>query len=53
MDPIITFASSTLSSIMNYTSGLFSDMEIIVALCIGLPLAFWVIKKAIGLVRVR
>jgi hypothetical protein len=53
MDPIITLATGTLASITAYAGQLFTDLELLIALAIGLPVAFWVISKAIGLVRAR
>lgn len=40
------FASSTLA----YAGQLFTDLSLVIILIIGLPLAFWVIKKVISLV---
>lgn len=53
MDPIITIASTSLASILAYAGQLFTDLELLVILAIGLPVGFWVISKAIGLVRAR
>jgi hypothetical protein len=53
MDPIITIASGSLASILAYAGQLFTDLELLVILAIGLPVGFWVISKAIGLVRAR
>ena len=51
MDPILTVASGSTAAILAYTGDLFTDLWVIVALVIGIPLAFYVIKKTIGLVR--
>jgi hypothetical protein len=51
MDSIITTTSGATAQIMAYSTSLFSDLWIIVALVIGIPLAFYVIRKVIGLVR--
>jgi hypothetical protein len=53
MDPIITIASTSLASIVAYAGQLFTDLETLVILAIGLPVGFWVINKAIGLVGKR
>lgn len=53
MDPILTFASSGVASILTYAGGLFEDFTLVIVLAIGLPLGFWVIRKVIGLVRAR
>lgn len=43
------FASSTLA----YIGGVFNDAVVIIAIAIGLPLAFWFIKRVIGLIPKR
>jgi hypothetical protein len=53
MDPILTITSSHISGILAYVGNLFSDLNVLVILAIGLPLGFWVIRKAISLVRAR
>jgi len=45
--------TSTPADLMAYVGGIFSDVWIIVALAIGVPLAFYVIKKVIALVPKR
>jgi len=51
MDSIITVASGSTASLMSYTTALFSDFWVLIALAVGIPLAFYVIRKIIGLVR--
>jgi hypothetical protein len=51
MDSILTFVSGSTGQIMSYTTALFSDFWILIALAVGIPLAFYVIRKVIGLVR--
>jgi hypothetical protein len=53
MDSILTVASGSAAQVMAYTTGLFSDLWIIVGLVIGIPLAFYVIRKVIGMVRMH
>ncbi|GAI41784.1 unnamed protein product [marine sediment metagenome] len=36
-----------------YVGTLFTDLTVLIYLAIGLPLGFWVIKRAIGLIRTR
>lgn len=43
------FVSSTLA----YAGDLFTDLNIVIVLAIGLPIGFWIIRKVISLVRVR
>jgi len=45
--------SDFLASSTAYVGELFTDMKILVAMVIGFPLGFWVIRRAIGLVRAR
>lgn len=49
----ITIASSTPTELLAYASGLFTDLWLLIAIAIGLPLAFYVIKKVIGLMPKR
>lgn len=50
---IITLPSDFVATTTAYIGGMFTDLYTLVALAIGLPLAFWVIRKAISLIRVR
>jgi len=51
MDSIIEFVSGSTGTILSYTTALFTDFWILIALAVGIPLAFYVIRKIIGLVR--
>jgi hypothetical protein len=53
MSPIIPMISADITGILTYVSGLFEDFNVVILFCIGLPLAFWVIRKTITLVRAR
>jgi hypothetical protein len=53
MDPIITVATSTAGDLLAYAGQLFTDLNSLIVLAIGLPVGFWVINKAIGVVRGR
>jgi hypothetical protein len=53
MDSILSVASGSAGQIMAYTTDLFSDLWIIIGLVIGIPLAFYVIRKVIGMVRMH
>lgn len=53
MDPIITIASGTEAQLLAYAGQLFTDLTPLIVLAIGLPVGFWVINKAIGMVRGR
>jgi hypothetical protein len=48
---LISLPADFLSSTTAYIGEIFGDLWILVALAIGLPLAFWFIGKVIALVR--
>jgi hypothetical protein len=48
---MIEVATGTASTLLGYTTTLFSDLWVVIALVIGLPLAFYTIRKIISLVR--
>jgi hypothetical protein len=50
---ILSFDTNAVASVMTYTGTLFSDLQYIIVLVIGIPLGFWIIRKVIGLVRAR
>lgn len=52
-DSILTVVSGGVADIMAYSTNLFTDVWVIVALAVGLPLAFYVIRKVVALVRVH
>lgn len=47
---IITLPSASSTDLMSNIGILFTDLWVIIALAIGLPLAFYVIKRVIALV---
>ena len=49
----ITLPEGMVASIMEYGTQLFTDLNLLVILAIGLPLGFWIIRKVVSLVRVR
>lgn len=51
--PIIVIPASGTADLLAYVGQLFTDVWPLVALAIGIPLAFYVISRAIGLVRSR
>lgn len=53
MTPIITLPETFLGDMLAYVGQLFTDLNILVILVIGLPLAFWLINKVISLVTLR
>lgn len=50
---LITIPEGFLASTTAYIGETFTDLWTLVALIIGLPLAFWAIRKVISLVRAR
>ena len=50
---LITIGSDFVASTTAYIGQLFTDVSLVVMLVIGLPLAFWVIRRIVGLVRLR
>lgn len=42
-----------ITGLLAYAGQLFTDLNVLILLAIGLPVGFWVIRKAIGLVRAR
>jgi len=50
---ILPIEADVITGVKTYTTGLFADMGLLIVLVIGLPLAFWVIRRVIGLVRAR
>jgi len=56
MFPLLTILSVTteqVDGLLAYAGGLFTDLSPVVMLAIGLPVGFWIISKAISLVRGR
>ena len=49
----ITVPGSFPTDLLAYAGDLFTDLNAVVILAIGLPLGFWVIRKIISLVRAR
>jgi len=50
---MITLPAEAVSQLTAYIGTLFSDLWVLIALAIGIPLAFYVIGKVISLVRGR
>jgi len=49
----ITIPGTFPADLLAYAGDLFTDLNLIVILAIGLPMGFWVIRKVISLVRAR
>lgn len=50
---LITLPADFMATTTAYIGTLFTDVWVVVALVVGLPLAFWVIRRIVGLVRLR
>jgi hypothetical protein len=50
---IITLPAASSTELLAYTGTLFADLWVLVAIGIGIPLAFYIISKAVSLVRSR
>lgn len=50
---ILTIPAEFPTSLLAYAGQLFTDLQLIIVLVIGLPIGFWVIRKTISLVRAR
>ena len=50
---MITLPVDFLTTTTAYIGTVFTDLWTLIALAIGLPLAFWVIRRIIGLIRAR
>ena len=53
MTPIIEITNGFVTSSLAYVAQIFSDVSPLLYLVVGLPVAFWIINKTIGLVRGR
>jgi len=53
MYSIITIPATATQELLAYTGELFNDTWQLVALAIGIPLAFYIISRVIGLFRSR
>jgi hypothetical protein len=53
MGTYITMPASTTADLMAYVGGFFGDLWVLIALAIGVPLAFYIISRVIGVVRSR
>ncbi len=47
----ITLPATSTTELLSYVSGLFTDLWPIIALAIGVPLAFYIIGKVISVVK--
>lgn len=50
---IITLPSGVEDKLLGYAGTLFTDLWVLIAIAIGLPIAFYVINKVISMVRGR
>ena len=50
---MFTIPGTLVTTTLAYVGELFTDLNAIIAVVIGLPLGFWVIRKVIGMFRAR
>lgn len=50
MLPIFTLVETDITAMLAHAGTLFTDLNLIIVLLIGLPIGFWLIRKVIGLV---
>jgi hypothetical protein len=50
---VFTLPETAVSSTLAYVSGIMTDAWVLIALAVGVPFAFYVIKKLIGLLPKR
>lgn len=53
MDPIITLGATAVADVVGFAGQMFTDLWGLIALAIGIPLAFYVIGRVISLVKGR
>jgi len=53
LSTIFSVTNTDITAMLLYPKNLFTDLNLIVILVIGLPLGFWVIRKVISLVKAR
>jgi len=53
MFALITLPANFIATTTAYVGGIFTDLNPLIFLAMGLPLAFWVIRSVINLVRLR
>lgn len=53
MDPIITLGATAVADVVEFAGQMFTDLWGLIALAIGIPLAFYVIGRVISLVKGR
>ena len=50
---MVSVPTGSTATLLSYTTSLFTDLWIVIALVIGIPLAFYVIRKVVGMVRMH
>lgn len=51
MLPVFTLVEADITAMLGHAGTLFTDLNVLIILLIGLPIGFWLITKVIGLVR--
>lgn len=50
MESIITLPATLLADVLEATGVLFTDLWLLIAIAVGIPLAFYVIRRVVALV---
>lgn len=53
MNNIITLPANAPEMLLGYAGQLFTDLWLVVALMIGIPLGFYIIRRVIGLFKAK
>jgi hypothetical protein len=53
MEPILTVPAGGVTTLLAYAGQLFTDTWVLVALAVGIPLGFYVIKRVIGFAKMK
>lgn len=48
---MITIPEDFATSMLAYVGEIFTDLQSVIIILVGLPLAFWAVSKVVGLIR--
>ena len=51
--PILTVPTDFVSAALTYTSQMFTDLTPLILIVVAVPLAFWILRKIVSMVRAR
>lgn len=50
---IATVDATFINGMLGYVANVWTDFSLLIVLAIGLPLGFWIVRKAISLIKAR